>query len=183
MPHCLIQARALVLFLEIMARPLLLLTALVLAGCSKPEPNANPSLDSLIRSLGCVQVAVDSDYPLETLDRGFYESPSYKLASIHTEKPLDGYHGPTVGKYILALETYPTEDAARKRVDEYLDLSRLAKATPHDQNALSKMTVRCWSYRHGNEAYLLTTQAALFAALEALVVILQRLDLIPVLLQ
>ena len=140
------------------------------SGCAEREVGHSRSTPSqlarVIDAINCTQVDAGLSFPLETRDRGFYGPLSFEIANIHTNEALDGYHGPTVGKYILAIETYPDESTAQKRADEYRDLSRLAGVTEHDEHELGKMTVRCWGYRDGRRAYLLTTLAAMYSALE-----------------
>ena len=143
---------------------LLTLCGFLLSGCDeqkiKPIPELPSQLGEVIAAIGCKSIDHKSAFPLETRDREFYAPISFEISNIRTKEKLDGYHGPTEGRYILALETYATEAEAQKRIDEYQNLSRLAGVTRYDENDLSKMTLRCWGYRSGKQAYLLTTLGA-----------------------
>ena len=142
--------------------------ALWIAGCSHDSAKSEEvrQLQNLIEAIGCKMVDDGSEFPLEDRDREFYQPVEYAIARIESVEPLDGYHGPTVGKYVLAVERYATGSEATKRAEEYLDLDRLAGVTGHDENELSKMTVRCWARAFGDKVYLLSTKAAMHSALE-----------------
>ena len=150
---------------------LALLHVIIMSACSEVKRNTAPikaSLSDIISSFGyeLIDAAPKTYVELEDQDRSFYKPVSYESARIRSLKPLDGYHGPTRGNYYFSIEVYPTQEDARKRAEEYRDLSRLASATKYDNNDLSKMTVRCWGYPSGKRAYLLTTHAAMQFALE-----------------
>lgn len=147
----------------------LMMTVVILGSCSekqRPKSVASGLLHDVVGAIGCKVVDSGSTFPLETSDRAFYQPLSFEIANIHTNEPLDGYHGATVGKYILAIETYSTDEEAKKRADDYRDLGRLASISENDVHELSKMTVRCWGYSSGRRVYLLTTLAAMYSALE-----------------
>lgn len=145
----------------------------LLGACSgdKREVSAESglTLSKVVSTFGYEVVETDpaKEYvALEKQDRGFYKPVTHESARIRSLKQLDGYHGPTLGNYFLSIEVYNTQEEARKRAEEYRNLSRLASETGLDENGLSKMTVRCWGYASGKRAYLLTTHAAMFSALE-----------------
>jgi hypothetical protein len=149
------------------------LSAFLLGACSDKKTSAvavKNSLSNVVGSFGYEVIATDKDktyVELEELDRSFYKPLSFESARIRSLKPLDAYSGPELGNYFLLIEDYRTPEEAQKRADEYLDLSRLVGATKYDKNALSKRTVRCWGFSSAERAYLLTTHAAMFSALEA----------------
>lgn len=148
-----------------------LLHVIIMSACSEDKRNAEPikaSLSDIISSFEyeVIDTAPKAYVELEDQDRAFYKPVSYESARIRSLKPLDAYGGPTLGNYFLSIEVYATQEEASDRSNEYRDLSRLASATKHDKNDLSKMTVRCWGYSSGKRAYLLTTHAAMHFALE-----------------
>ena len=123
----------------------------------------------MVGSFGYEVVDTDQDktyVELEELDRSFYNPLSFESARIRSLKPLDAYGGPEHGNYFISIEVYSDSEQAQKRAEEYRDLSRLAEATDYDRNDLSKRTVRCWGFSSKERAYLLTTHAAMFSALE-----------------
>ena len=148
------------------------LGTLFLGACSDKKTSSEPikdSLSSVVGSFGYEVVDTDHDktyVELEELDRSFYQPLSFESARIRSLKPLDAYGGPEFGNYFLSIEVYSTPEDAQKRAEEYRDLSRLAEATEGDRNVLSKRTVRCWGFSSAERAYLLTTHAAMFSALE-----------------
>ncbi len=148
------------------------LCAFLLGACSDKKTSAAPvkvSLSSVVGSFGYEVIDTDKDknyVELEEQDRSFYKPLSFESARIRSLKPLDANGGPEHGNYFLSIEDYRTPEEAQKRAEEYRDLSRLAGATKYDKNDLSKRTVRCWGFSSAERAYLLTTHAAMFSALE-----------------
>ncbi len=148
------------------------LGTLLLGACSDKKTISEPVKDSLsnvVESFGYEVVDTDHDkayVALEELDRSFYKPLSFENARIRSLKPLDGYGGPELGNYFLSIEVYSTPEDAQKRAEEYQDLNRLVGATEDDRNVLGKKTVRCWGFSSAERAYLLTTHAAVFSALE-----------------
>lgn len=105
---------------------------------------------------------------LESQDRASYAPDSFERARIRSDVELDGYHGPTIGNYYLAIETYRTKEEAAKRATEYRDLERVASVVGFDDpHHLGKTSLRCWAYHAGSRVYLLSTHAAMQSALEA----------------
>jgi len=149
-----------------------LLVAILISACSKVKPSKTPqeaSLNDVVGSFGYEVIETDRSkfyVELEDQDRSFYKPVSFQSARIRSLKTLDAYGGPTLGNYYLSIEVYQTQAGAQKRADEYRNLNRLASVTTHDENELSKMTVRCWGVSSGERVYLLTTHAAMHSALE-----------------
>jgi hypothetical protein len=148
------------------------LSVFLLSACSDNKTTTAPDKDSLSNVVGSFGYeVVDTDHDktyveMEELDRSFYKPLSVESARIRSLKPLDAYGGPELGNYFLSIEVYSNPEQAQKRAEEYRDLSRLEGATDYDRNDLSKRTVRCWGFSSGERAYLLTTHAAMFSALE-----------------
>jgi|AntRauTorckE6833_2_1112554.scaffolds.fasta_scaffold15373_5 hypothetical protein len=104
---------------------------------------------------------------LETLDRASYTPVLFERARIRSDEEIDGWHGPTIGNYYLAIETYRTAEEATKRAAEYRDWERFAAVVGFDDpHHLAKTSLRCWAYPVDSRAYLLSTHAAMQSALE-----------------
>lgn len=143
-----------------------------MSACSKDQQNeatTKEPLSNVVTSFGYEIIDTDQskDYVLlENQDRLFYNPVSFESARIRSLKPLDAYSGPVRGDYYLSIEQYRTPEEAKKRAEEYRDLSRLADETIHNENDLAKKTVRCWGFSSEKRAYLLTTHATMYSALE-----------------
>lgn len=144
-----------------------LVFALVLSCSRQSASNIPKLLDALDcdkRSVvGNLQLAVET----EAKDRGNYHPLSAEVIPIKMRKPIEGYHGPTQGSYIFIIEQYPDPAAAAKRVKEYR-INGWDKRLPNPsrEELDDKSSVRCWALADGNRAWLLTTHAAIFSALE-----------------
>ena len=105
----------------------------------------------------------------EAKDRQNYKPVSFEAVPIRMRQAAKGYHGPTKGTYILIVEEYPTEQAAKRRAEEYAT-TELSKRISHPDvlEIEGKSSVRCWGISDGKFAYLLTTHAYMYDALEAL---------------
>ncbi len=156
-------------------RAFALLVPLSLLGCSEAEKEAR--LADIIATFSFHEVdmaqskfeAIDK---LEAQDRASYAPVSFERARIRSNAELDGWHGPTIGNYYLAFETYRTKEEAERRATEYIDYERLSRVLGRgvdrsDITDLGKTTGRCWAYPTGNRVYLLTSHAAMQSALEA----------------
>ncbi len=146
---------------------------LFLGACSdkKTSPTeVKNTLSDVVRSFGYEVIPTDKEkkyFELEMLDRAFYKPLSFESARIRSLKPLDAYHGPVRGDYYLSIEEYSTTEEAKKRADEYRDLSRLVSVGDDDLHGLNKGTVRCWGLSSAKRAYLLTTHASMFSTIES----------------
>ncbi len=144
----------------------------LLGACSDKKTNGahvEDSLSTVVGTFGYEVVETDNGrmyVELEDIDRTFYKPISFESARIRSLEPLDAYGSPERGNYFLLIEDYRTPEEAQKRAEDYRDLSRLEGATDYDRNDLSKRTVRCWGFASAKRAYLLTTHAAMFSALE-----------------
>lgn len=145
-------------------------------SCSEIKEEDNHKEDQLAETVATfgfhvVDMAQSKFEPidkLESLDRDSYAPISFERARIRSDMELDGWHGPTIGNYYLAIETYGAAEDATKRAAEYLDFKRFATVAGYDDpHDLGKTSVRCWAYASGNRVYLLSSHAAAQAALEA----------------
>lgn len=145
--------------------------ALIALGCSGARKEDR--LADIIATFGFHEVdmaqskfeAIDK---LESQDRATYAPISFERARIRSDVELDGWHGPTIGNYYLAIETYRTKGEAERRAVEYRDYKRFAKVVgpDADSNDLVKRSIRCWAYTSGSRVYLLAAHAAMQSALE-----------------
>jgi|TARA_B110000908_G_C10043516_1_gene352942 hypothetical protein len=140
-------------------------------GCS--DARKKDKLSDIIATFGfhvvdMAQSKFETIDKLESLDRASYAPVSFERARIRSDVELDGWHGPTIGNYYLAIETYRTTEEALKRTTEYRDWERFAAVVGFDDpHHLGKTSLRCWAYPVGSRVYLLSTHAAMQSALEA----------------
>jgi hypothetical protein len=148
------------------------ISIVVLPSCTEPK-ETKPDIPSLLGAIECdrrnmtesMQRVVDT----ETKDQMNYSPASSEMVPIVMRNPGNGYHGPTKGSYIFIVEEYQSEDAAEKRATEYINPGYTKRINnPDIDETNSKSSVRCWAVAEGKSAYLLTTHAAQFSALEAL---------------
>ncbi|MBC7820677.1 MAG: hypothetical protein IAG10_27650 [Planctomycetaceae bacterium] len=105
----------------------------------------------------------------EAKDRQNYQPVRFEAVPIRMRQPAAGYHGPTKGTYILFVEEYPSAQAAKIRADEYTSAGWTKRIPRGDSLEVEgKSSVRCWGISSGTSAYLLTTHAYMYDALETL---------------
>lgn len=151
----------------------------IVAPFSSGQKQAGLDIPSLLDAIECdrrnltesMQRVVDT----ETKDQLNYTPASFKMVPIVMRNPGKGYHGPTKGSYIFIVENYSSEEAAAKRASDYINPGyRERIAEPDSLEQEGKSSVRCWGIAKGKSAYLLTTHAFSFKALEKLTHDLER---------
>jgi hypothetical protein len=151
---------------------LILPSILLVTSCSD-RAETRTDIPKLLEAIQCERRSIVGDMQrvldTETKDRKNYKPLSAETVPIRMREPAKGYHGPTQGSYIFIVERYSTEQAAKRRAEEYMSADwakRLSSAD--DRELLYKSSVRCWAITEDTDVYLLTTAAAGFSALEDL---------------
>jgi hypothetical protein len=160
-------------------RAIAIFLTLAAISCSdnpKEDNNKEDKLADIVATFGfhvddMAQSNFDTIDKLESLDRDSYAPVSFERAWIRSDAELDGWHGPTIGNYYLAFESYTTMEESQRRESEYLDYERFARVVGSgvdrsDITNLSKTSGRCWAYSSGSRVYLLSSHAAMQSALE-----------------
>jgi hypothetical protein len=149
------------------------ISIMLLPSCTERIETKPDIMPALLDAIECdrrsmtesMQRVVDT----ENKDQENHSPASYELVPVVMRNPGKGYHGPTKGSYIFIVEEYPSEEAAARRAAEYLDPGyRQRIANPDSLEEEGKSSVRCWGIAEGKSAYLLTTHAVHFRALESL---------------
>ncbi|MES2995982.1 MAG: hypothetical protein V4733_04140, partial [Verrucomicrobiota bacterium] len=155
-----------------MIKHLILASVLLTSSCSDRR-DSKADIPRLLEAVQCERRSVVGDMQrvmdTEAKDRENYKPLSAETVPIRMREPAKGYHGPTKGSYIFIVERYSTEQEAKRRAEEYTGAGwakRLSAAD--DLELLYKSSIRCWAISDDTHVYLLTSQAAMFSALEEL---------------
>lgn len=118
----------------------------------------------LISAIDCSDRKRATNHKVEDADREHYKPLHVISAHIRTNQPLsDGYQKGSRQSYLIAVETYATNEKAKERANEYTSevwRKRLASSGKFDYHYLSKESVRCYAVAQGNIVYLLTTHSS-----------------------